>query len=117
MTLSEKYDFELQNKLPTRVTPASKSCIGDMITQNVVCTETLTTTISDHFTVLLNFTKEHSFDGKTASNQTMTRNTKNLREDNALNFLFLLYQKLKQIDKKHRLNIMCNPLLTLSVNV
>ena len=56
VTLSEEYDFEIQNKLPTRVTPTSKSCIGHMITQNVVCTKTLTTTISDRFTVLLHFT-------------------------------------------------------------
>ena len=71
-----------------------------MITQNVVCTQTLSTTISDHFTVLLQFTKEHSFDRKTVSNPTMTRNTKNLKGHNALKFLFLLDQKLKQIDEK-----------------
>ena len=55
VTLSEKYDFELQNKLPTMFTPTFKSCIGHMITQNLVCTETLTTTISDFITVLLHF--------------------------------------------------------------
>ena len=100
VTLLEAYDFQIQNKLPIRVTPNSKSCIDHMITQNVVCTETLPTTISDHFTVLLHFTKEHSFDRKTTSNQTMTRNTKNVKGHNALNFLFLLDQKLKQIDGK-----------------
>ena len=66
--------FEIQNKLPKRVTPTSKSCIDHMITQNGVCTETLPTTISDHCIVLLHFTKEHSFNRKTALNQTM--NTK-----------------------------------------
>ena len=71
-----------------------------MITQNVVCTETLPTTISDHFTVLLHFTKERFFDRKTVSNPTRTRNTKNLKGHNALKFLFLIDQKLKQIDKK-----------------
>ena len=96
----EAYDFELQNKLPTRVTPTSKSCIDHMITQNVVCIRTLPTTISDHFTVLLHFTKDHSFDRKTISNPTMTRNTKNLKGHNALKFLFLLDQKLKQIHEK-----------------
>ena len=100
VALLEAYDFEIQNKLPTRVTPTSKSCIDHMITQNVVCTETLPTTISDHFTVLPHFTKEHSFDRKTVSNPIMTRNTKNLKGHNTLNFLFLLDQKLKQIDEK-----------------
>ena len=71
-----------------------------MITQNVVCTETLPTTINDHFTVLLHFTNEHSSDRKTVSNPTMTRNTKSLKGHNALNFLFLLDQKLKQINEK-----------------
>ena len=100
MALLEAYDFEIQNNLPTRVTPTSKSCIDHMITQNVVCTETLPTTISDHFTVLLHFNTVHSFDRKTVSNPTLTRNTKNLKGHNALNFLFLLDQKLKQIDEK-----------------
>ena len=96
----EAYDFEIQNKLPTRVTPTSKSCIDHLITQNVVCTQTLPTTISDQFTVLLHFTMEHSFDRKTVSNPTMTRNTKNLKGHNALKFLFLLDQILKQIVEK-----------------
>ena len=100
VAILEAYDFEIQNKLPTRVTPTSKSCIDHMITQNVVCTETLPTTICDHFTVLGHFTKEHSFDRKTVSSPTMTRNTKNLKGHNALKFLFLLDQKLKQIDEK-----------------
>ena len=98
--LLEVYDFEIQNKLPTRVTHTSKSCIDHMITQNIVCSETLLTTISDHFTVLLHFTNEHSFDRKTVSNPTMTRNTKNLKGHNALKFLFLIDRKLKQIDEK-----------------
>ena len=117
VALLRAFDFEIQNKLPTSVTPTSKSCIDHIITRNVVCPETLPTTISDHFTVLLHFTKEHSFDRKTASNQTMTKDTKNLKGHDTLNFIFLLDQKLKQIDKKHRLNIICNPLLTLSVKV
>ena len=100
VTLLEACDFEIQNQLPTRVTPTSKSCIDHMTTQNVVCTETLPITIRDHFTLSLHFTKEHSFDRKTASNQTMIRNTKNLKSHNELNFLFLLDQQLKQVDKK-----------------
>ena len=51
-------DFEIQDKLPMRITPTSKSCIDHKITQDVVCTETLPTTISDQFTVLLHFTEE-----------------------------------------------------------
>ena len=34
----EACDFEIQNKLSTRVMVTAKSCIDHMITQNVVCT-------------------------------------------------------------------------------
>ena len=100
VALLEGYDFEIQMKLPARVTPTSKSCISHMITQNVVCTETRPATISDHFTVLLHITKEHSSIRKTVSNPKRTRNTKNLEGQNALKILFFLYQMLKQIDEK-----------------
>ena len=117
VALLEAYNFQIQNKLPTRVTPSSKSCIDHMITQNVVCTQTLPTTISDHFTVLLHFTKGHSFDRKTVSNPTMARSTKDLKGHDALKFLFLLDQKLKQIDEKTSAEYHVEPLLSQSVNV
>ena len=60
----EASDTEIQKKLPTRATPTSKTCIDHTITQNVVCIETLPTTFSDHFTVLLDFNKELSFNKK-----------------------------------------------------
>ena len=48
----------------TITTFTSKSCSDCLTTQNVVYIETISTTISDHFTVLLHFTKENSFDRK-----------------------------------------------------
>ena len=51
-TLLAAYAFELRNFEPTRVTTKSKSCIDHFITQNEIVTQTLTTTISDHYTVL-----------------------------------------------------------------
>ena len=100
VALLEAYNFEIQNKLQRGVTCTSRSCIDHLITQNLVCSETLPTTISDHFTVLLHFTEEHSFDRKTVSNPTMTRNTKNLKGHNPLKFIFFLDQTFEQIVEK-----------------
>ena len=51
INLLTAYDFQVSNSLPTRVTPISKTCIDHMITERMVTTETIQTTISDHFTV------------------------------------------------------------------
>ena len=45
--LLQKRNFE-----PTRVTPTSATCIDHILTRNEVSTETIKTTISDHYTVL-----------------------------------------------------------------
>ena len=50
------YGFKVQNLLPTRVTPTSKTCIDHMITTKDQKTETLETTISDHFAVTAEIT-------------------------------------------------------------
>ena len=81
------YDFQLRNFQPTRVTPESKTCIDHMILQKDLLTETIETTISDHYSVLASVpkTREEHFFG----------NLKILKGDGALNFLlFFLDSKI-----------------------
>ena len=46
------YDFKRQNSDPTRVTPTSATCLDHISTSYQINTETIKTTISDHYTVL-----------------------------------------------------------------
>ena len=49
--LLNSYDCKIQNTLPTRVTPTTKSFLDHSIAGDELCTQTIETTISDHFTV------------------------------------------------------------------
>ena len=51
------YYVDVRNSLPTRVTPTS-SCIGHFSTRKSVETETIKTTVSDHYSVLAQFYSE-----------------------------------------------------------
>ena len=95
-TLLAAYAFELRNFEPTRVTTKSKSCIDHFITQNEIVTQTLTTTISDHYTVLAKIPVPVN-DSKICEKSDISRSLNNLKGDRSLNFLFLLDQKLKSI--------------------
>ena len=91
-SLLASYDFQVQNCLPTRVTPTSKTCLDHLITERTVNTETIQTTISDHFTVTAKIPAiwKESKSTKILLARTLNR----LKGENALNFLFLLDQKL-----------------------
>ena len=85
--------FEIQNKLPTRITINSKSCNDHIITQkNNVQPDTIRTTISDHFTNLVDLGI------KTESNSNTNGNTSQILEDlktlKAIKFLFFLNHEL-----------------------
>ena len=53
--LLRSFDFQVQNSIPTRVSKNSKSCIDHIITETNIKTETLATTISDHFILTAEF--------------------------------------------------------------
>ena len=57
VSLLSTYDFQLRNFEPTRVTPKSKTCIDHMISPNDILTDTIKTTISDHYSFLAKFPK------------------------------------------------------------
>ena len=73
-----------------------------MITERTVNTETIQTTISDHFTVTAYIPaiwKESK-----STNIPLARKLNRLKGDSALNFLFLLDQKLKKLNKTPEVN-------------
>ena len=93
------YDLAVQISEPTRVTPTSKTCLDYFISSNPTETKTIKTTISDHYTkfgkIPLNYHKTNeSFRPKL-----ILRDLRNIKNENALNFLFLLNHKLKKIPK------------------
>ena len=98
------FDYRKQNNLPTRVTPTSATCLDHVITSFSVSTETVNTSFSDHYTVLgeiaVNFEKPE---------ETIThkfhRDLRNIKKEKALNFLFLLDQKLKNVKKEGVLDL------------
>ena len=100
--LLASYDFQVQNFLPTRVTPTSKTCLDHLITERTVNTETIQTTISDHFTVTAKIPAiwKESKSTKILLARTLNR----LKGENALNFLFLLDQKLKKLNETSDVN-------------
>ena len=95
VSLLNAYDFQLRNFEPTRVKSKSKTCIDHMISQNDILTETIKTTISDHYSVLAKFPKTGRRE-KTRE-QHFVRNLKTIKGDGALKFLFFLDQKLKRL--------------------
>ena len=59
------YNFQIRNFEPTRVTPKTKTCLDHFISSNHFSNKTLKTTISDHYSVLLEIsdaTKEMNYD-------------------------------------------------------
>ena len=101
-SLLAAYDFKLRNFEPTRVTAKTKSCLDHFISLNEFATDTIKTTISDHYSVILKLPESKNVESK----KTMkARNMKKLKGENALNFLFVLYQKLKTISQNNAADI------------
>ena len=97
------YDFERQNSEPTRVTPTTATCLDHIITSYPINTMTISTTISDHFTVIGEIPVSSIAEQQKPN--VLTRNLKNLKGDKALNFLFLLDQKLQKLLTSNELNM------------
>ena len=87
INLLKALGFEIQSNLPTRITINSKSCIDHIITQkSSIQTNTIKTTISDHFTVLADLGIKTESNSNT--NGYTSRNLRNLKNANAIKFLF-----------------------------
>ena len=85
---------QIRNFGPTRVTPKTKTCLDQFMSCSYFSTESLKTTISDHYSVLL---KIPDAEKGRRDDILRSRNSKKLKGDSRLNFLFVLDQKLKKI--------------------
>ena len=90
------YDLAVQNSEPTRVTPQSKTCLDHFISSNPTDTITLKTTISDHYTILGKIPLKYHKTNESVRPKVIMRDLRNIKNENALNFLFLLNHKLEK---------------------
>ena len=94
------YGFKIQNSEPTRVTSTTATCLDHIISSNDINTKTVKITISDHYAIEADLSwlgkqKKRSSD----NNYTLVRNLNHIKKNSILNFLFLLDQKLRQINE------------------
>ena len=90
------FDFKQQNVQPTSVTATSYTCLDEIIARFHTQTQTIPTTISDHFSVLGQI--HLSTDGiKQKPSFRKPKDLRGIEGKNALKFLFLLNQKHKKI--------------------
>ena len=92
------YNFKRQNSEPTRVTSTSSTCLDHYITSYTTTNQTEKTTMSDHYSVLGEIPAVKTEVITTDDSIIRTRNLKNIKGDKALNFLFLLEQRLMKLD-------------------
>ena len=98
VNLLAAYENEIQNSSPTRVTTTSSTCLDHVISGFPIEIKTVKVTISDLYAlqseipILLN-------DKKGEEPMLLRRDLRNIKGPKALNFLFLLDQKLKSVDK------------------
>ena len=82
--LLRSFDFQVQNSMPKRITKYSKSCIDHIITETNIKTETLATTISNHFILTAEFFVS-SIKFKNIQSSVLMRNLKSIKTDKAQN--------------------------------
>ena len=91
------YDLAVQNSEPTRVTPTSKTCLDHFISSSPTNTITLKTTISDYYTILGKITLNYHKTNESFRPKVILRDLRSIKNENALNFSFLLNHKPKKI--------------------
>ena len=79
-------DFKRQNFEPTRVTPTSATCLDHIVTSYQINTETIKTTISDHYTVLGAIPGVIVKESKNRVMKQLSRDLRKIKGGNALNF-------------------------------
>ena len=95
LNLLKAHDFDIWNSEPTRVTTKTRSCIDQLISEKCIYTETVSTTISDHYTIISKTSAESEIHMK--KQKIMKVGDPKYLKVKELNFIFLLDQKLKQI--------------------
>ena len=90
-------DLAVQNSEPTRVTPQSKTCLDHFISSSPTDTITLKTTISDHYTILGKIPLKYHKTNESFRPKVLMRDLRDIKNENALNFLFLQIHKIKKM--------------------
>ena len=93
------YDLAVQNSEPTRVTPTFKTCIDQFISSSPTDTITLKTTISDHYTILGKIPLKYHRTNESFRPKVKMCDLRNIKNEKASNFLFLLNHKLKKVSE------------------
>ena len=99
------YDFKRQNSDPTRVTPTSATCLDHISTSYQIKTETIKTTISDHYTVLGTIPGVIMKESPKIEVKQTYRDMRKIKGENALNFLFILDQTLKKFEPSKQFDL------------
>ena len=87
----------VQNPEPTRVTPTSNTYLDHFMSSSPTDTITLKTTVSDHYTILVKIPLNYHKTNESFRPKVIIRDLRNIKNENALNFLFLLNHKRKKI--------------------
>ena len=90
------YDLAVQMSEPTKVTPTSKTCLDHFLSASPTDIITPKTTISDHFTILGKIPLKYHKTNETFRPKVIMRDLRIIKNENALNFLFLLNHKLEK---------------------
>ena len=77
--------------------PTSKACLDHFISSSPTNTITPKTTISDHYTILGKIPLKYHKTNESFRPKVTMRDLRIIKNENALNFLFLLNHKLKKI--------------------
>ena len=91
------YGYEIQNSSPTRVTSTSATCLDHVISCFPIETRTIKISISDHYALESDIPVLLKGKKKAREPQLLCRDLRNIKGPKALNFLFLLDQKLKSM--------------------
>ena len=101
------YDFERQNSDPTRVTPTYTTCLDHISTSYQINTETMKTTItiSDHYTVVGTIPGVIMKETQKIEVKQTYRDMRQIKGENAFNFLFALDQALKKFEPSKQFDL------------
>ena len=89
------FDFKQKNHHTTRVTPISATCSDHLSSSYELKTETIKTTMSDHYTMISQFPSVLDQGRFVNDEKIVVRNLQIIKAEKSLRFLFPLDQKLR----------------------
>ena len=99
------FDFKRQTSDPSSVTPTFAICLDHISACNQINTETIKTTVSDHYTVLGTIPGVIMKESQKIEVKQTYRDMRKKKGENALNFLFILDQILKKFEPSKQIDL------------